>query len=116
MHANKREDVSEILAGDIAAAVGLKNTSTGDTLCEQKKPIILEAIQFPEPGAGGSDTEAHYGNVQIEIGSNTDIKFQGKNAANAHLGLCMLNSSLYLDDQPIIEYGEFVPAEMKRKS
>ena len=77
---------------------------------------LAQAIQFPEPGAGGSDTEAHYGNVQIEIGSNTDIKFQGKNAANAHLGLCMLNSSLYLDDQPIIEYGEFVPAEMKRKS
>lgn len=49
MHANKREDIEEILAGDIAAAVGLKYTSTGDTLCEQKKAVILEAIQFPEP-------------------------------------------------------------------
>jgi elongation factor G len=49
MHANKREEVEEVYAGDIAAAVGLKNTTTGDTLCAEDKPIILEAIQFPEP-------------------------------------------------------------------
>ncbi|MBN3032748.1 MAG: elongation factor G [Candidatus Saganbacteria bacterium] len=49
MHANKREEISEIRAGDIGAAVGLKDTSTGDTLCDEGKPIILEAIQFPEP-------------------------------------------------------------------
>lgn len=49
MHANKREEVDAVYAGDIAAAVGLKFTSTGDTLCVGKKPIILEAIQFPEP-------------------------------------------------------------------
>ncbi|MFH1576621.1 MAG: elongation factor G [Candidatus Margulisiibacteriota bacterium] len=49
MHANKREDISDIYAGDIAAAVGLKHTSTGDTLCAVDKPIILESIQFPEP-------------------------------------------------------------------
>ncbi len=49
MHANKREDIEEISAGDIAAAVGLKNTTTGDTLCDIEKPIILESIQFPEP-------------------------------------------------------------------
>ena len=49
MHANKREEIDEIRAGDIAAAVGLKFTSTGDTLCVQDKPVILEAIQFPEP-------------------------------------------------------------------
>ncbi|OGB87067.1 translation elongation factor G [candidate division WOR-1 bacterium RIFCSPLOWO2_02_FULL_46_20] len=49
MHANKREDIEEIYAGDIAAAVGLKNTTTGDTLCDTLKPIILESIQFPEP-------------------------------------------------------------------
>jgi len=49
MHANKREEVEEVYAGDIAAAVGLKNTTTGDTLCAVEKPIILEAIQFPEP-------------------------------------------------------------------
>ncbi|MFN3480780.1 MAG: elongation factor G [Thermodesulfovibrionales bacterium] len=49
MHANKREEVKEVAAGDIAAAVGLKNTLTGDTLCDEKAPIILEAIEFPEP-------------------------------------------------------------------
>jgi elongation factor G len=49
MHANKREEVEEIRAGDIAAAVGLKFTSTGDTLCAMEKPIVLESIQFPEP-------------------------------------------------------------------
>ena len=49
MHADKREDVEEIFAGDIAAAVGLKSTTTGDTLCDEKHPIILEKITFPEP-------------------------------------------------------------------
>ncbi|MDD5593767.1 MAG: elongation factor G, partial [Candidatus Margulisbacteria bacterium] len=49
MHANKREEISEIRAGDIGAAVGLKDTTTGDTLCDEGKPIILENIQFPEP-------------------------------------------------------------------
>ncbi len=49
MHANHREDVEEIRTGDIVAAVGLKLTSTGDTLCDEKNPIILENIQFPEP-------------------------------------------------------------------
>jgi elongation factor G len=49
MHANKREDIKEVLAGDIAAAVGLKSVSTGDTICEESKAIILEAMDFPEP-------------------------------------------------------------------
>jgi len=49
MYANKREDVSEIYAGDIAAIVGLKKTKTGDTLCDENNPIILESISFPEP-------------------------------------------------------------------
>ena len=49
MHANKREDIKEVLAGDIAAAVGLKSVSTGDTICEEKTAIILEAMDFPEP-------------------------------------------------------------------
>lgn len=49
MHANKREDVNEIRAGDIGAAVGLKKTLTGDTLCNEDRPIILESMQFPEP-------------------------------------------------------------------
>ena len=49
MHANHREDLEGVYAGDIAAAVGLKNTTTGDTLCFEQKPIILESMEFPEP-------------------------------------------------------------------
>ena len=49
MHANHREDLSMVYSGDIAAAVGLKNTTTGDTLCDEKAPIVLESMEFPEP-------------------------------------------------------------------
>jgi elongation factor G len=49
MHANKREEIKEVYAGDIAAAVGLKQVSTGDTLCDQKQPVVLESMDFPEP-------------------------------------------------------------------
>ncbi|HEU4342977.1 MAG TPA: elongation factor G [Candidatus Binatia bacterium] len=49
MHANKREEIKEVYAGDIAAAVGLKTATTGDTLCDEKHPIILESIDFPDP-------------------------------------------------------------------
>jgi elongation factor G len=49
MHANKREEISEVRAGDIAAAIGLKETRTGDTLCDAENPIILEIMRFPEP-------------------------------------------------------------------
>jgi elongation factor G len=49
MHANHREDITEVFSGDIAAAVGLKNTTTGDTLCDEKSQIILESMEFPEP-------------------------------------------------------------------
>jgi len=49
MHANHREEIQEVYAGNIAAAVGLKDTSTGDTLCDENRPIVLESMQFPEP-------------------------------------------------------------------
>ena len=49
MHANHREDIDTVYSGDIAAVVGLKNTTTGDTLCDEKNPIILESMEFPEP-------------------------------------------------------------------
>ena len=49
MHADKREDIKEVYAGDIAAAVGLKNTLTGDTLCDENNPVLLEVIEFPDP-------------------------------------------------------------------
>ena len=49
MHANSRKDIEKVYSGDIAAAVGFKNTTTGDTLCDEKHPIILESMEFPEP-------------------------------------------------------------------
>ena len=49
MHANKREEVDEVFSGEIAAAVGLQLSTTGDTLADEKKPVLLEAITFPEP-------------------------------------------------------------------
>ena len=49
MHANKREEVNEVLAGDIAAGVGLKTASTGDTICDENHPVVLESIDFPAP-------------------------------------------------------------------
>ncbi len=49
MHANTREEITKVYAGDIAAAVGLKDTTTGDTLCDPANPIILESMEFPEP-------------------------------------------------------------------
>ena len=49
MHANKREEIEEVCAGDICACVGLKSVTTGDTLCDENKPIILESMDFPAP-------------------------------------------------------------------
>ena len=49
MHANHREDITEVYTGDICAAVGLKSTTTGDTLCDEKHPVVLESMEFPEP-------------------------------------------------------------------
>ena len=49
MHANKREDIDEVYAGDIAAAVGLKTVITGDTICDKNAPILLESMDFPAP-------------------------------------------------------------------
>ena len=49
MHSNHRQDIETVYAGDIAAAVGLKNTTTGDTLCDEHHPVILESMEFPEP-------------------------------------------------------------------
>src|SRR5712691_3905317 len=49
MHANKREEIKEVYAGDIAACVGLRSVSTGDTICDEKHPVVLEAMDFPEP-------------------------------------------------------------------
>jgi leucyl aminopeptidase (aminopeptidase T) len=73
---------------------------------------LIKAIN-PEPGTSGADIEAHYGNIQIELGSNNDINFKGNISSNTHLGLCCRNSSLWLDDTLIIDSGKFVLAELQ---
>ncbi len=73
---------------------------------------LVRAIT-PETGVAGIDIEAHYGNIQIEIGSNNDINFKGKNVTMAHLGLCCLDSSLWLDDLQVIDHGKFIPQELQ---
>ncbi|MFH1328033.1 MAG: hypothetical protein ABIH76_04175 [Candidatus Bathyarchaeota archaeon] len=72
-----------------------------------------QTLQFPESGFSGVDAESYYGNVQVEIGSNNDVNFCGKNESNAHLGHCMLNTSLYLDDTLFVDKGVFVPKELQ---
>ena len=68
-----------------------------------------EANQFPVVGGGGADAESFYGNVQIEIGSNNDVMFRGENVSKAHLGLCSLRCSVWLDDEPLLSNGIYVP-------
>lgn len=72
-----------------------------------------QALQFPEPGSSSADAEAFYGNIQIEIGSNNDVNFRGRNNSSAHLGHCMLSSCLYLDDDLVIDHGEFIPPDLR---
>ncbi|MDP6459078.1 MAG: hypothetical protein QGF78_07135 [Candidatus Bathyarchaeota archaeon] len=71
-----------------------------------------QAVQFPELGFSGGDAESYYGNVQVEVGSNNDVYFCGKNKSKAHLGHCMLKTSVYLDDDLFIDNGVFVPREL----
>ncbi len=67
----------------------------------------------PELGFSGGVAESYYGNIQLEIGNNDDVNFCGKNRSSAHLGHCMLDSSLYLDDIHFIDHGVFVPEELR---
>ena len=68
MHANHREDLTMAYSGDIAAAVGLKNTTTGDTLCDEKNPIVLESMEFPEPVIRGAiEPKAKAGQEKMAI-------------------------------------------------
>jgi len=72
-----------------------------------------QALQFPETGSSPADAESYYGNVEIELGANNDVTFQGKNRSRAHLGHCMLNCSLYLDETQILDHGEFILPELQ---
>jgi 2,5-dihydroxypyridine 5,6-dioxygenase len=74
---------------------------------------VAQAIRFPETGAGGADSESYLGNVQIQVGSNDDVLFQGTNDAKAHVGMCMLNASVWLDGAQILAEGRFVPESMR---
>jgi 2,5-dihydroxypyridine 5,6-dioxygenase len=75
---------------------------------DRRAQWVAQAMQGPEPGSSAADAESYYGNVQIEIGSNNDVAFQGQNRSKAHLGHCMLNCSLFLDHQPVIRDGKFI--------
>jgi 2,5-dihydroxypyridine 5,6-dioxygenase len=73
---------------------------------------LAPTIDTPDQGGGGADSEGFYGNVQVEIGSNDDILFGGRNRSKLHMGLCMLGASLSLDGAPVIEGGRFVIPEL----
>lgn len=80
---------------------------------DPKAQWTAEAYQFPVVGGGGADAESLYGNVQVEIGSNNDVMFRGENVSKAHLGLCSLRCSVWLDDEPLLMNGMYVPAGLK---
>ncbi len=80
---------------------------------DPKAQWTAEAHQVPAAGGGGADAEAYYGNVQVEIGSNNDVMFRGSNIAKAHIGLCSLNCSMWLDDDPVLIEGEYQPDELR---
>jgi len=72
-----------------------------------------QALQYADPGASGADIESYYGNVQVEFGSNNDVCFQGRIDSRAHLGNCLLDCSLYLDGEVVIQGGEFVDEALR---
>ena len=94
------EDEHALMAGHMAWGV------------DRRADWLSQAIQYSEPGSSAADSESYYGNIQIEIGSNDDVAFTGKNRSMAHLGLCCLQSSLSLDGEKIIDHGSFVPQDL----
>ena len=80
---------------------------------DPKAQWTAETHQFPVVGGGGADAEAAYGNVQVEIGSNNDVMFRGRNKSDAHLGLCSLGCSVWLDGEPLLRNGAFIPSELR---
>lgn len=95
------EDANALMAGHMAWGV------------DRRAEWLSQSIQYAEPGSSAADSESYYGNIQIEIGSNNDVAFQGINRSRAHLGLCCLESSLFLDGKPIINQGKFVPQDLQ---
>ncbi len=74
---------------------------------------LAPILDTPDQGGGGADSEAYLGNIQIEIGSNDDVIFGGKNRSAGHMGLCLLGANLWLDGEAIITDGRFVPPDLQ---
>lgn len=99
-HLEEANDPNAFLAGHIAWGV------------DRRAKWLAPIIDTPDQGGGGADSEAVHGNIQVEIGSNDDVLFGGLNRANAHLGLCLLRASLWLDGEPVLVDGRFVPEDL----
>ncbi len=136
MHSNKREDIEEAHAGDIVAAIGLKYTATGDTLCSEEKPIILEAMEFPEPVISiavepktKADQEKLSNGLQklAEEDPTFRIKFDEETAQTIISGMGELHLEIIVDrlkrefnvnvntGKPQVAYKESIKAKVKKQ-
>jgi len=102
MHANSRQEITEVYSGDIAAAVGLKDTGTGDTLCDEKAPVILESMNFPEPVieiAVEPKTKADQDKMSVALGKLTEEDPTLRASTNEETGQTILAGmgELHLD-------------------
>ena len=102
MHANSREEISEVYSGDIASAVGLKDTSTGDTLCDEKNLVILESMEFPEPVISVAiepKSKADQDKMSIALGKLAEEDPTFKTETNAETGQTIISGmgELHLD-------------------
>ncbi|BAM46252.1 elongation factor G [Amphibacillus xylanus] len=102
MHANSREEISEVYSGDIASAVGLKDTSTGDTLCDEKHLVILESMEFPEPVISVAiepKSKADQDKMSIALGKLAEEDPTFKTETNAETGQTIISGmgELHLD-------------------
>ncbi|GIP24764.1 MULTISPECIES: elongation factor G [Paenibacillus] len=102
MHANSRQEITEVYSGDIAAAVGLKDTGTGDTLCDEKHPVILESMNFPEPVieiAVEPKTKADQDKMSVALGKLTEEDPTLRASTNEETGQTILAGmgELHLD-------------------
>lgn len=102
MHANSRQEITEVYSGDIAAAVGLKDTGTGDTLCDEKNPVILESMNFPDPVieiAVEPKTKADQDKMSVALGKLTEEDPTLRASTNEETGQTILAGmgELHLD-------------------
>jgi 2,5-dihydroxypyridine 5,6-dioxygenase len=100
-HLASSNEESAFMAGHIACGV------------DRRALWTAESSQFPVAGGGGADAEAFYGSVQVQLGSNDDVMFRGENRSSVHLGLCLLECSLSLNGETLLERGSFVPEKLR---